>query len=56
MNLSSPLAIKGRCWNDGGTGSFLMTREPEIWREIALYFLATVFAYSRGILATMALQ
>jgi hypothetical protein len=26
-----------------------MMREPEIWREIALYFLATVFAYALGI-------
>jgi hypothetical protein len=31
----------------------LMMREREIWREIALYFLATVFAFA---LATVALQ
>jgi hypothetical protein len=31
-------------------------REPEIWREIALYFLATVFAYALGIAATVALH
>jgi hypothetical protein len=30
--------------------------EPEIWREIALYFLATVFAFTLGIVATVALQ
>ena len=34
----------------------LMMREPEIWREIALYFLATVFAFALGIVATVALQ
>jgi hypothetical protein len=33
-----------------------MMREPEIWREIALYFLATVFAYALGIVATAALH
>lgn len=32
-----------------------MTLEPEIWREIAVYFLATVFAYALGIAATVAL-
>jgi hypothetical protein len=32
-----------------------MMREPEIWREIALYFLATVFAYALGIAASVAL-
>jgi len=34
----------------------LMMRKPEIWREIALYFLATVFAFALGIVATVALQ
>jgi hypothetical protein len=33
----------------------LMKPEPEIWREIAVYFLATVFAYALGIAATVAL-
>ena len=32
-----------------------MRFEPEIWREIAVYFLATVFAYALGIAATVAL-
>jgi hypothetical protein len=32
-----------------------MKPEPEIWREIAVYFLATVFAYALGIAATVTL-
>jgi hypothetical protein len=32
-----------------------MMPEPEIWREVATYFLATVFAYAVGIAATAAL-
>jgi hypothetical protein len=36
--------------------AFLTMPEPEIWREIALYFLATVFAYALGIAATVALH
>ena len=35
---------------------FLVMRDPEIWREIALYVLATVFAYALGIAATVALH
>jgi hypothetical protein len=31
-----------------------MMPDPEIWREIAVYSLATVFAYALGIAATAA--
>jgi hypothetical protein len=47
---------RGRRRNGEGTAPFLMMPEPEIWREIALYFLATVFAFTLGIVATVALQ
>jgi hypothetical protein len=33
-----------------------MMREPEIWREVALYSLATIFANALGIVATVALH
>jgi hypothetical protein len=42
-----PTPDRARRWNGSGIGPFLMMREPEIWREIALYFLAT-FSHMRS--------